>query len=164
VELDVDGEFIPVGMDTLKTDSSYRTLPMVAGIEKRLLAEKEKQEFSRKLFKKTYCKEWLGYICVDQQGSILRPNYVSEHFAWLLKKYGLRHIRFHDLRHTCASFLVQNKIQMKQVQEWMGHSNIGTTGNIYSHLDFDSKLESADAIGSIIRGGKAGTQGKEKTA
>ena len=58
---------------------------------------------------------------------------------------------------------MQNKIQMKQVQEWMGHSDIGTTGNIYSHLDFDSKLESADAIGQIIRG-TTGERDKEKTA
>jgi len=164
VELDVDGEFIPVGLDTLKTASSHRTLPLVEEIEERLKEEKQKQEFFRKLFKKTYCKEWLGYVCIDQQGKILRPNYVSEHFAWLLNKYGLRKIRFHDLRHTCASFLVQKKIQMKQVQEWMGHSDIGTTGNIYSHLDFDSKLESADAIGSIIRGEKGGNGSKEKTA
>lgn len=106
--------------------------------------------------------EWHGYVCVDQQGKVLRPNYVSEHFAWLLQKYGLRKIRFHDLRHTCASFLVQKKIQMKQVQEWMGHSDIGTTGNIYSHLDFDSKLGSSDALGSIIRGEKNGAQSKEK--
>ena len=68
------------------------------------------------------------------------------------------------MRHTCASFLVQNKIQMKQVQEWMGHSDIGTTGNIYAHLDFDSKLESADAIGNIIRGDKNRARRKEKTA
>jgi integrase len=164
VELEVDGEFVPVGMDCLKTASSYRTLPMIPEVEKRLLFEKEKQEFFRKLFKKVYCKDWNDYVCVDQQGNIMRPNYVSEHFAWLLDKYGLRKIRFHDLRHTCASFLVQNKIQMKQVQEWMGHSDIGTTGNIYSHLDFDSKLESADAIGSIIRGGRSVESDEEKTA
>jgi integrase len=164
VELEVDGEFVPVGMDCLKTASSYRTLPMIPEVEKRLLFEKEKQEFFRKLFKKVYCKDWNGYVCVDQQGNIMRPNYVSEHFAWLLDKYGLRKIRFHDLRHTCASFLVQNKIQMKQVQEWMGHSDISTTGNIYSHLDFDSKLESADAIGSIIRGGRSVESDKGKTA
>ena len=58
---------------------------------------------------------------------------------------------------------MQNKIQMKQVQEWMGHSDIGTTGNIYSNLGFESKLESADAIGQVIRG-TTGEQGKEKTA
>ena len=164
VELEVDGAFIPVGLDCLKTASSYRTLPLIPEVEKRLLKEKEKQEFFQKLFKKTYDKEWNGYVCIDQQGKVLRPNYVSEHFTWLLKKYGLRKIRFHDLRHTCASFLVQNKIQMKQVQEWMGHSDIGTTGNIYSHLDFDSKIESADAIGNIIRGEKAGAGEERKTA
>ncbi|MCL2035529.1 MAG: hypothetical protein FWG94_12500 [Oscillospiraceae bacterium] len=49
---------------------------------------------------------------------------------------------------------------MKQVQEWMGHSDIGITGNIYSHLDFASKLESADALGNLIRGDRAGEQRK----
>ncbi len=81
VELEVDGEFVPVGMDCLKTASSYRTLPLIPEVEKRLLFEKEKQEFFRKLFKTVYCKDWLGYLCVDQQGKILRPNYVSEHFG-----------------------------------------------------------------------------------
>lgn len=160
VELNVNGKFVPVGMDCLKTASSYRTLPMIPELEKRLLVEKEKQKSCRKLHGKAYSKEWNDYVCVNQKGNIMRPSYVSNHYVLLLKKYGLRKIRFHDLRHTFASFLVRNKIQMKQVQEWMGHSDIGTTGNIYSHLAFDSKLETANVISSIIRGDGS----KEKSA
>lgn len=137
VELDVDGEFIPVGTDCLKTESSYRTLPMVAEIEKRLLAEKAKQEFFRKLFKKTYSKDWIGYLCVDQQGKILRPNYVSEHFAWLLQKYGLRKIRFHDLRHTAATNMHQLTGDFYTVGEILGHTlkGIGITLGISTNLE-----------------------------
>ena len=65
-------------------------------------------------------------------------------------KNNLRHIRFHDLRHSCASLLLANGISMKQIQEWLGHSNDSTTANIYAHLDSESKQASADAIASIF--------------
>ena len=55
-----------------------------------------------------------------------------------LEMKGLRHIRFHDLRHSCASLLLANDVPMKQIQEWLGHSDISTTANIYSHLDYKS--------------------------
>ena len=43
------------------------------------------------------------------------------------KHHGLRKIRFHDLRHSCASLLLANNVPMKQIQEWLGHSLISTT-------------------------------------
>ena len=58
-----------------------RILPLIPAVEKLLLEEKEKQEMFRRLFKKSYCRDYLDYICVDQTGKILRPNYVTEHFA-----------------------------------------------------------------------------------
>ena len=80
----------------MKTKSSFRTLPLIPAVEKLLLEEKEKQEMYRRLFKKSYCRDYLDYICVDQCGRLLRPNYVTEHFSWLIQKYGLKKIRFHD--------------------------------------------------------------------
>ena len=55
------------------------------------------------------------------------------------KKHNLKEIRFHDLRHSCASVLLAQGVPMKQIQEWLGHSDMGTTANIYSHLDAVSK-------------------------
>lgn len=55
-------------------------------------------------------------------------------------------LTYPDLRHSCASLLLSQGIPMKQIQEWLGHSTFATTADIYSHLDFNSKLESADAI------------------
>ena len=86
------------------------------------------------------------YLCVDEVGNIIRPNYVSEQFPKLLKSNGLRPIRFHDLRHSCASLLLANGVPMKQIQEWLGHSDFSTTANIYAHLDYTSKLSSAQAM------------------
>ena len=66
--------------------SSFRTLPLLPSVEKLLLAEKEKQEMYRKLFKRSYCRDYLDYICLDQAGKLMRPNYVTEHFSWILEK------------------------------------------------------------------------------
>ena len=57
--------------------------------------------------------------------------------------YGLPHIRFHDLRHSCASLMVMNGVSMKQIQEWLGHGTFSTTADIYAHFDYKSKEGSA---------------------
>ena len=150
IEAEVDGKFIPVGEDVLKTKSSFRTLPLIPAVEKLLLEEKEKQEMFRRLFKNAYCRDYLDYICVDQTGKIPRPNYVTEHFAWLIQKYDLKKVRFHDLRHTCASLLLSNGISMKQIQIWLGHSTFATTADIYAHLDFAAQEESANAMSGMF--------------
>ena len=156
IESEVNGKFVPVGEDMLKNKSSFRTLPLIPVVEKVLREEKETQEMYRRLFKKSYCRDYLEYICVDQCGKILRPNYVTEHFSWIIKKYDLRKIRFHDLRHTCASLLLSNGISMKQIQLWLGHSTFSTTADIYAHLDFSAQEQSASAMsGMFIRNGES---------
>ena len=57
---------------------------------------------------------------------------------------------FHDLRHSSASLLLANDVPMKQIQEWLGHSDISTTANIYSHLDYKSKLTSANVMDNVL--------------
>ena len=71
-------------------------------------------------------------------------------FPEFLEKHGMRRIRFHDLRHSCASLLYANGVALKDIQEWLGHSDIGTTSNIYTHLDYSSKVASAQAIEGIL--------------
>ena len=76
--------------------------------------------------------------------------FVTLHFDWELTKYWLKHIRFHDLRHSCASLMVMNGVSMKQVQEWLGHSTFSTTADIYAHLDYKSKQGSAGVIAGLL--------------
>ena len=83
---------------------------------------------------------------VNEIGEIVKPGYITQHFPFVLEKNGLRRIRFHDLRHSCASLLYANGVSLKEIQEWLGHSNISTTANIYTHLDYNSKIASANAI------------------
>ena len=83
---------------------------------------------------------------MDAMGNLLMPDYVSNSFKLILRDFGLRPIRFHDLRHSCASLLLANGVPMKQIQEWLGHSDFSTTANIYSHLDYSSKISSAEAM------------------
>lgn len=142
----VDGKKITVAADTTKTKSSMRTLPLVPFMKERLLELKKEQAENRRLCGRCYNKKYLDYVCVDQIGELLSPNYVTAAFPKLLKANGLRHIRFHDLRHSCASLLLANGVPMKQIQEWMGHSDFSTTANIYAHLDYSSKVGSADAM------------------
>ena len=143
---DLDGKRILVAADTTKTKSSMRTLPLVPFMRERLLALKEEQKENRRLCGRSYIKDYVDYVCVNEIGDLIKPHYVTESFPKLLKANGLRTVRFHDLRHSCASLLLANGVPMKQIQEWLGHSDFSTTANIYAHLDYSSKLTSADAM------------------
>ena len=145
-ECNLDGKHIEVASDTAKTDSSLRTMPLVTNFREMLLAKKEKQEHYRKLCGRSYCKEYLDYIFVNEMGERWKPRYLSDRFKRILEQNGLRRIRFHDLRHTCASLLLANNVPMKKIQEWLGHSDFSTTANIYAHLDYQSKISSAEAM------------------
>ena len=140
------GRRIEVAADTTKTASSRRTLPLVPAFQTKLAALKEQQEKNRILCGRSYCTDYLGYVLVDAMGNRLKLSYISTAFPVLLKRNGLRPIRFHDLRHSCASLLLKNGVPMKQIQEWLGHSDFSTTANIYAHLDAESKLTSAQAM------------------
>ena len=132
--------------DRAKNKSSRRTYPLIPFIKERLLEAKKQQDENKRLCGRSYNKENIGYICVDAVGDLIKPNYVSCTFPKLLAKNNLRHIRFHDLRHTCASLLLANGIPMEQVKEWLGHSEISTTVDIYGHLQFATKRNSAAAM------------------
>lgn len=153
-ELTENGKTIVYAEDKLKTKSSYRTLPLIPVVEEKLLEHKAKLERNQKLFGNSYCKEYMDYVCVDEMGKLFRPNFVSDHFGWLLKKYGLKKLTFKELRHSCASMLVAEGIPMKSIQEWLGHSNFSTTADIYSHIDYHAKQQSAAAIGNALQNKK----------
>ena len=142
----IDGKHIIHASDTTKTKSSMRTLPLVPAVKEKLLRIKEQQEHYRKLCGNSYNKEFLDYVCVNEIGERMRPGYITSTFPKLLAKHDFRRIRFHDLRHSCASLLLANNVPMKQIQDWLGHSDFSTTANIYAHLDYSSKLSSAQAM------------------
>ena len=142
----LDGKVQLVAADTTKTKSSLRTLPLVPFVKERLLVLKKEQENNRRLCGRSYHTQYAGYVCINEMGDLIKPHYVTEQFPKLLDANGLRRIRFHDLRHSCASLMLANGVPMKQIQDWLGHSDFSTTANIYAHLDYSTKLSSADAM------------------
>ena len=148
----IDGKHVQVAKDTTKTKSSMRTLPLVPVFKEKLLKVKEQQAEYRRVCGKCYDNRYLEYICVDEMGTLISPHYLTAAFPKLLDKNDLRRIRYHDLRHSCASLLLANGVPMKQIQEWLGHSDFSTTANVYAHLDYNSKLSSADAMAKGLSG------------
>ncbi|MBO0468525.1 site-specific integrase [Enterococcus plantarum] len=134
-----------------KTKSSFRSLPLVPEVEEKLLQVKLEQQQRKKLLQTGYSNEFLDYICVDELGKILKPDFITKKFKKLLIQYeDLRIIRFHDLRHTCASLLLASDVSLKEIQDWLGHSDFSTTANIYAHLDSKSKKTSASAMSKTL--------------
>ena len=136
----------------LKTNSTRRTLPLIPHIEKMLLEKKELEAHFKKVCGKSYDTEFEGFICRDNFGKLLSPEYVTGRFHYVITKHGLRHLRFHDLRHSCASLLLANDVPMKAIQEWLGHSNYSITANLYSHLEYNAKVISAETIARVLDG------------
>ena len=133
-----------VEKDKTKNASSHRTFPLLPEVRTLLLAERAAENENRRLFGEEYHEN--EYIFKWDDGRPYSPDYVTDKFSDLLKKYGFPHIRFHELRHSCASLLINSGFNLKDVQEWMGHSDIKMTANIYGHLDNARKQGMAEAL------------------
>ncbi|MEE1378965.1 MAG: site-specific integrase [Clostridia bacterium] len=131
--------------DIPKNKSSYRTLPMFDFIADSLKKYKEKYKLNEKIFGNTYITDYKDFICLMDNGELVKPDYVDRTFSRILKENGFRHIRLHDLRHSCATLLLRNGVPLPEIQKWLGHSNIITTQR-YSHLDQNDKSIPANMI------------------
>ena len=145
-EATIDGTMKIIEQDSAKTKSSLRTLPLVGSFRDYFQKVKEAQELNKKVCGNCYNYDYDGYVFVNELGERMRPNYLTEYFPKYIAKHGMPKMRFHDLRHSCASLLLANGVPLKQIQEWLGHSDFSTTANIYAHLDYRSKISSAQAM------------------
>ena len=137
----VNGKYVPVVSDVMKNKTSCRTLPLIPLFQKKLRELRKQQKEDQRLFGNCYNRKYLGYVYVNEIGELIKPDYISEAFSNLLAKNGLRHIRFHDTRHSCASLLLRNGVAMKDIQAWLGHSDYSTTANLYAHLEVSESVQ-----------------------
>ena len=144
--IQVDGKTKMYAQDSAKTKSSMRTLPLVGSFAEYFREVKAAQELNKQVCGNCYNYEYDGYVFVDELGELMKPDYLTAYFPQYIQKHGLKRMRFHDLRHSCASLLLANGVPLKQIQDWLGHSDFSTTANIYAHLDYSSKLSSAQAM------------------
>jgi integrase len=93
-----------------------------------------------------------GLVFCTSKGTPIAPqNLVRRCFKPLLKRAGLPNIRFHDLRHTCATLLLGRGVHPKVVQDLLGHAQITLTLDTYSHVLPDMQAEVVDAMQDVLK-------------
>lgn len=135
--------------ESTKNDSSTRELPIDDDMFAYLNMLKEKQDADRLYFGKGYNDN--DYICRWDDGKPLAVSYVSHAFADLLKKNNLPVIRFHDIRHSVATSLLENDIDLKIIQEYLGHSTMNTTANFYLHPNINQKKKAVNVMSGLLK-------------
>lgn len=126
-----------VEKDKTKNATSYRSFPLTEEARSIFQAAQAAEKENRRLCGRQYQEN--DYVFKWDDGRPYSPDYITKKFPALLKANGMPHIRLHELRHSCASLLINAGFTLKDVQEWMGHADIKMTANIYGHLDVSRK-------------------------
>ncbi len=143
-----DGEIFE--KDSTKTESSNRTYPLTENIKMLFLSIKEQENRERRICGRDYIEN--DYIFKWPNGKFYDPDFISKKFNKLLRQNNLPHIRFHDLRHSCASLLLSDGFELFDVKEWLGHSSIQITADLYGHLDIKRKNQVDCSIQNSVNG------------
>ena len=146
----IDGKSEIVCADRAKTKSSLRSLPLVSNIREKLLALREQQKENRRVCGNCYSKKYDGYVFVDAMGNIFNPRSVTANFSKLLEQNGLRHIRFHDLRHTFATHALTSGVDAKTLSGILGHTNASFTLDTYTHVTSDMQKTASGIVGGFM--------------
>lgn len=136
--------------NTTKTQYSKRMLPLCPYTYNYFQNLKQHQLMQQSICGTSYNQNYLDFVCVDDIGMLLQPDFVSQKFQKLLVKYNLRPIRFHDLRHSCATIMLYLGYTMKDIQTWLGHSNYSFTANTYVHSSKESHIQMAETLSSKL--------------
>lgn len=134
---------------TAKNSTSLRSFPLSESMIKYLKQIKESQDKRRNTIKK-YNHNWDDFVCVKNNGDLFSLDSVSYAFPRLCKQCGLKPIKLHELRHSNITVLLEKGANMKELQEWAGHSSYNTTANIYSHIQTESKSKLTNIIDNVL--------------
>ena len=137
-----------IARDGTKNKSSNRTLTLNHVVKPYLLRLRAQQAQEKLLLGQAYHDT--EYILRWADGRPIRCDYLSKAFKRLLEKHGLPNIRLHDTRHSCASYMLKAGCNLKEIADWLGHADIKTAANVYTHLDYESKKVVAERLASIL--------------
>lgn len=132
-----------------KTNSSIRKVPITIGTIEILKAYKK--ELIAKELKLGSKWEKTDKVFTGEFGGPMYPQTPSDIFRALLQKYNLPKIKFHELRHTSVSLLINAGIQTQLISKRVGHSSISTTANIYSHIFNSSEKEVTETMNNLLK-------------
>lgn len=133
-----------------KNIASLRTLPMTEDAVKYLTELKLRQQKNRERLGKHYNNKWNEFVCVKENGDIMKLDYVTRTFPELCEKCGLRRLKLHELRHSNISLLLSDGANLKEIQEWAGHSTYTTTADIYAHVQAQNKVRMSSSVEKLL--------------
>ena len=139
-------------LDPPKTVKSRRAIAVPSPVVDALLRHQQKQSEARRLLGRDWQGNDWDLVFTTQSGGPLSPTTVEYIFKRLLKDSGLRKVRFHDLRHGAATLLLAQGVQMKVVQDVLGHAQMQMTADLYSHVVPELRRDAADRIGDALFG------------
>lgn len=131
-----------------KTNSGIRTIAISTSLVKILKKHKLDQMKNKIRLGASYCDN--NMVCCYEDGHLFNPKRFSAKFNEFLEKNDLPIVRFHDLRHSHASLLVKMGVQPKEISARLGHSNIGITMDLYSHIYEETDREVANMFDKLI--------------
>lgn len=141
-----------VRKDTTKTYTSRRTYELLPDVKALLLKLKEQQDdYKRRLGSSYHMND---YIFKNPNGVPYRPDSLTRSFKRALARHGLPQMRYHDLRHSTASILVDKGWDINDIKEWLGHADISTTANIYAHISHRHKVSLAKSLNGALSFGE----------
>lgn len=131
-----------------KTENSFRTVPIPDSILNKLKSYKREQNELILAIGEDYQNN--NYVFCNNDGTIMDPKKPNRRLSSVLKSNDIELITFHGLRHTYCTRLFEAGVPPKTVQSLVGHSDIETTMNIYTHVMKETKMEAVDKINSIF--------------
>lgn len=125
--------------DKTKSKKGYRTFPLFPDIEKDVLAKFERIELCKKLFGDAYNHKYDGYLFVHDNGNFIQPNYITRRFKKIIERNNLKKVTPHGLRHSIATLLHLEGVDIRDLQDWLGHESISST-NRYARSDYRKQI------------------------
>ena len=132
-----------------KSARARRTITLPPPINRALREHRARQLGERLAAGSTWDAGW-DLVFVTRLGRPLDARNVTRSFRAITRRAGIRDVRFHDLRHTAASFLLAQGVDLRTVMEVLGHSQIGLTANTYMHVLPALRADAADRMGALL--------------
>ena len=137
-----------VAKDSTKSYCSMRTYELLPDVKDLLLKLKAQQEYYKQRLGSGYHDN--DYIFTNPNGIPYRPDSLTRSFKRALARHGIPDMRYHDLRHSTASILVDKGWDINDIKEWLGHADISTTANIYAHISHRKKISLAQDLDKTL--------------
>lgn len=135
--------------DKTKSKKGYRIFPLFPFVKKKVLEQLDKIEQNKKIFGNTYNHKYDGYLFVHENGDMMQPNYFTDRFDKIITRNHLKKITPHGLRHSIATLLHMAGVDIRDLQDWLGHQNITST-NRYTRSDFKKQVSTGKVVLEIF--------------